>query len=240
MTDAKKILINKLYSEDGDPFFGFDYKESDTDLHELFEWGSREPMLIDSLDKSNARFVVECGSWKGGSAIAMALRMKEKRVDGVVACIDTWLACELLHHHHGVRPALKIKHGRPEMWRSFYANVFYYGVEDYILPIHKPTISGFRLLNGKNRNGYSFAGMFDMAYIDASHVTPMVYIDAVEAWDCLRVGGHMVFDDVIQNQKTNQYEASDFRGVYADLVRFAAERDLEIEYDGTKARVIKK
>jgi predicted O-methyltransferase YrrM len=38
-------------------------------------------------------------------------------------------------------------------------------------------------------------GMFDIIYIDASHVASDVLIDAVLAWPRLRVGGLLVFDD---------------------------------------------
>jgi predicted O-methyltransferase YrrM len=240
MTPMKRKLVEKLYPKHGDPFFGYPYREEDTDLKELFAWGSTHDIFYDTMEKTDAKLIVEYGTWLGGSAIHMAKRLKEKNIDGCVVCIDSFLACHLLHMHEPVQATLKTQYGRPEMWKSFYANVFYHGVEGYILPIHKPTRSGFRLLNGKNTYGFNFNAEFDMAYIDAAHIAPAVYCDAEEAWPLLKTGGTMIFDDVIPNQVTRPYEASDFTEVWSDLQKFAHDVGADIDLWAPKARIVKK
>lgn len=239
MTKKKKMFVDILY-EGRDPFQGVDewYLEEVED-YELYTWGSKHPIIVDSLEKTNASMYIESGSWKGGSAINAALWMKENNIDGVVVCIDTWLGCHLLFKHQPVQGALKRKFGRANLWKSFYANCYKYDVKDYIVPIHLDSQSGYKLINGKHINGFSWASQFDVAYVDSSHISPMVYLDLVEAWDCLKVGGHLIGDDYIPNQQTIKYDASDFTGVYEDFQKFSKEKNIEIDFISPKARLIK-
>lgn len=235
MTKTKKYLVDKICSGQ-DYFMGFDDWESKVDDFELYAWGSTHEYFHDSIQKTDAKICIDQGSWKGGSAIHMALKLKEKG-DGCVICIDGWNGCHLLYKHQGVNGAMKRKFGRPNIWESFYANCIKYGVKDYILPIHLDSQSGYRLLNGKNTYGFNIEA--DLIYIDGAHFSPMVYLDAQEAWDTLRTGGHIIFDDVQPNQITRDYEASDFRGVYSDLIKFCNEKNISFEFSPDKARIIK-
>jgi predicted O-methyltransferase YrrM len=45
--------------------------------------------------------------------------------------------------------------------------------------------------------GQGKAQYFDMVYIDGSHETPDVLADAVLAYQLLRIGGLMIFDDYV-------------------------------------------
>jgi hypothetical protein len=239
MTKKKKEFVDTLYNGK-DPFQGADeWYLSEVEDYELYTWGSKHPFIRDSLEKTNASMYIESGSWKGGSAINAALWMKENNVDGVVVCIDTWLGCHLLFKHAAVQSALKREFGRANLWKSFYANCIKHGVKDYIVPIHLDSQSGYKLINGKHRNGFSWASQFDVAYVDSSHISPMVKLDIEEAWQCLRVGGHLIGDDYIPDQNTIDYDASDFRGVYKDFQEFSKEKNIEIEHNPAKARLIK-
>lgn len=50
------------------------------------------------------------------------------------------------------------------------------------------------------QTGLSDRGMFDLIYIDGSHMRLDVLTDAVMAWQLLRVHGILVFDDYEWNQ----------------------------------------
>jgi predicted O-methyltransferase YrrM len=239
MTKTKKEMVDLLYNG-RDPFSGFTdrFGEEQADDFELFEWGSKHHFIHESLKETKATKYLETGSWKGGSAIHAALYFKENNIDGVVVCIDTWLGCHLLFKHAAVQGALKREFGRPNLWQSFYANCIKYGVKDYILPIHMDSQSGLKLLSGKHRNHFRWND-FDVAYIDSSHISPMVYLDFQEAWDCLRKGGHIIGDDYQPGQTTVDFDASDFRGVEKDIRQFAQDHGLEIDFSPNKARLIK-
>lgn len=239
MTKTKKEFVDILYNGK-DPFQGAsEWAEKEVDDFELFEWGSKHEYLHESLAATNAKLYLESGSWKGGSAIHAALWMKENNVDGAVVCIDSFLGCHLLFKHAAVQGALKREYGRPNLFKSFMANCIKYGVEQYIVPIHLDSFAGYRLLNGKHRNGFSWAGKFHVVYVDSAHISPMVYMDLTEAWECLRAGGHLIGDDYVENQQTVDYDASDFRGVEKDFKQFASEKGLIIESKPYKARLVK-
>lgn len=236
MTKTKKQLVDMIYSGN-DPFQGFDDWESKVDDFELWEWGSKHEFLHDSIEKTNALICVDQGSWKGGSAIHMALKLKEKG-DGCVIAIDSWLCCHLLFKHAAVQGAIKRKFGRPNIWESFYANCIKYGVKDFILPIHMDSQSGYRLLNGKHRDPIKVTA--DVVYVDGAHYSPMVYMDLSEAHELVRPGGHIIVDDFVPGQVTVKYDGADFTGVYSDTTKFCTDHNLSYEYSPYKARIVKR
>lgn len=237
MTKQKKELVDKLYYGK-DPFQGFAEKydvDKEKDLHDLFAWNSQHEYLHDSLDKTKGSWILELGVWKGGSAIHLAKKLKEKG-EGVIVCLDSWLGCQLLFNHNGVQSSLKKDFGRPEIWKSFYANVIYHDVQNYILPIHLDSISGLRLLNGKHRNGYKF--YFDVVHHDATHVSPYLYNDLIEIKDLVLDDSHILVDDYIQTGAP-EFDAMDFSGVIKDTNDFAKEFNYSLESKPNKARLIK-
>lgn len=231
MTPTKRKLVEKLYPKHGDPFFGYPYREEDCSLDELYAWNAEHHYLKETIHELDAKIIVEVGVFRGGSVIKMAEELKRKG-DGCVIAIDTWLGDHMLFEHEGVMPWMKRMHGRAEIWKSFYANVFYHGLEGYVLPLHLDAFAGLRLLNGKHRGSIRIEA--DIVHIDASHVSPMPYIDASEAYYLLRKGGCVIVDDWIPNQQIIEHDASDFTGIFKDVSRFCAEKGLEIEHDTTR------
>ena len=59
--------------------------------------GLDETALLHVLERYDPRFIVEVGSWKGLSAIAMAKWLQQRVVAGsaescgLLLCVDTWL-----------------------------------------------------------------------------------------------------------------------------------------------------
>lgn len=237
MTKQKKELVDKLYYGK-DPLQGFSETydvDKEKDTHDLFAWNSQHEYLTDSIDKLDAKWILELGVWKGGSAIHMAKKLKENG-EGVVVCVDTWLGCQLLFNHLGVQSSLKKQFGRPDIWKSFYANVIHFGVQDYILPLHLSSIEGLRLLNGKHRNGFRF--YFDLIHHDATHVSPYLYHDLLECRDLMVKNCHIIVDDYFRSGAP-QYDAQDFEGVIADTDRFKEEFKYQMETKQNKARLWK-
>lgn len=229
MSPTKQKLVDLFYNGI-DPFKDFPFDLKYMDLHEIFEWNSDHPYLPESIDATNAKIVVDVGVFMGGSTIKMAEKLKS-RGDGCVIAVDDFLADHMLFMHEQVEPRLRRKFGRPYFWKTFYANIIGLGLQDYVMPIHMNSFSALRLINGKHRN--KMRTICDMIHVDASHISPMPYLDVTEAWDAVKTGGHIVIDDWVPNQKTIEHDGADFTGIYKDVTKFAAEKNICIEYDAT-------
>ena len=235
MTKTKKDLVNLIY-KGRDPFMGFEYQKDEVNMDGIFDWNGDHFYLQDTIEKANAKIIIEAGVFRGGSIITMANKLKQIG-DGCIIAIDTFLGDHMLFEHDSVQHLLKRRYGRAELWRIFYANILELGLQDYVLPLHLDTFAGLRLLNGKHRGSIRLQA--DMVHIDASHVSPMPYIDTAESWDCLRPGGWIVVDDWVPNQVTIDHDGADFRGIYSDVTKFCAEKGVAIEHDISLPRPFK-
>ncbi|MSP87769.1 MAG: hypothetical protein EXQ92_02990 [Alphaproteobacteria bacterium] len=65
----------------GDPFADFPFRDHTSDLQGWVDEGS---ILFDAIEKLQPEVIVEVGTWKGSSAIAMAKRMKMLNLPGRV------------------------------------------------------------------------------------------------------------------------------------------------------------
>jgi hypothetical protein len=153
-----------------DPYSGFNFEAWSPDLQ---GWGFAHPILTQAIDLLRPRTIIEVGTWRGASAIRMARHMKAEGIDGAIICVDTWLgAIEhfLARHDTNGFPALKMKHGFPQIFYQFLANVIHFGVQDVIVPLPQTSHIGARILSALGIH----AGL---VYIDGSHEFNDVYLD---------------------------------------------------------------
>ena len=66
---------------------GFDYQNYISDL----SGGDLHPIFEKCINQLAPRIILEVVSWKGKTAIHMASLLKERNMEAVVICIDTWL-----------------------------------------------------------------------------------------------------------------------------------------------------
>lgn len=218
MTSARDDLINRLH--DGiDPFVGFDptgWVDS-TD-----EWDSHAPIFDQLVGELHPRVIVEVGSFLGASSRHFAAAMRGLAVEGVVVCVDTWLAEQVLWNNPRWRPVLRHVNGRPEFYKVWLANALAAGLQDYLCPLPMASANAARYLKSRGVAA-------DLVYIDASHDEGDVYRDLALYWDLvLRPGGVMLIDDY--------QRCPDFAGVVHDVDQFAADRRLRLDVSGFKAR----
>lgn len=155
---------------------------------------------------------IEVGSWKGASAITMAEVLKAGGLDGKILCIDTWLgALEFRMDQSDPErfKALDCRHGYPQVYFQFLANVCRSGHQDRIVPfpIDSATAALWLLSHGVSA---------DLIYIDGSHEEEAVYQDLLDYSAVLRPGGILFGDDW------------DWGGVRAAVEQFAREEHLPI------------
>jgi len=193
---------------------GFDYASRPEDLQ---GWGSDSPVFERLIARHRPKFIIEVGSWKGGSAISMADALK-RQGGGVILCIDTWLGA-LEFWSNKADPnrfqALECQHGYPSVYYRFLANVCHRGHQDTIVPFPLHSSSAALWLMRHNLQA-------DLCYLDGSHEEEDVYQDLLDYSQLVRPGGILFGDDW------------NWSGVQAAVKRFASEQKLEIEQDEDK------
>lgn len=189
---------------------GFDYAAIPEDL---VGWGSDSPAFAELIAQHQPKFIIEVGSWKGGSAVNMVAEMK-KQGGGVLLCIDTWLgALEFWSDKNDPErfQALECKHGYPSVYYRFLANVCHRGHQDTVVPFPLHSASAALWLLRHNLKA-------DLCYLDGSHEEEDIYQDLLDYSQLTRSGGILFGDDW------------NWSGVQAAVKRFAQERRLQISH----------
>ena len=198
-----------------DPYAGFDHSAWPPDLT---GWGSESPAFRELIEAVRPRLIVEVGTWKGASAIHMARLLETAGLDAQILCVDTWLGA-LEFWTDQTDPArygsLALKHGWPQVYYQFLANVCHCGQQPRITPF--PQTSATAALWLRN-----FGIKADLIYLDGSHEEEDVYGDLLAYWEALRAGGVIFGDDW------------SWDGVRCAVQRFAREERLSVRFIADK------
>lgn len=173
-------------------------------------WGDH-PILTWAIERLHPKLVIEVGTWKGRSAIAMANRAKELNLECEIVCIDTWLGSpeHWNHQNQSYYSSLKFKHGRPTIYETFLSNVISNHCEDVITPLSLPSETAFFILE-------KVSARAQLIYIDAGHEYSSVLRDISLYWELLDDGGIMILDDYLG-----------WQGVTRAVNEFAAEKGIQ-------------
>ena len=165
---------------------------------DLQGWHGNDVLFRELIDKYNPETIIEVGSWKGQSAINMALHCKENKRDTIIYCVDTWLGSSefLTYNKDKGGRGLHHKNGYPNVYYQFLSNVVHKGVQNYITPLPNTSYVGSRVFEY-----YGIKG--DMIYIDASHEEEAVYNDMYYYWPLVKQGGILFGDDYVQEGVAN-------------------------------------
>lgn len=206
-------LLQRLHG--GDIYAGFPLQDYRLDLN---NWQSQHPFFAEAIAKFRPRLIVELGSWKGGSAVHMAGLVKQLSLDCPIICIDTWLGhwfwwaekqTGSFSSERTLWQEVNTRHGWPQVFYQFLANVIHSGAQDIIVPVPQTTTHGLAMLR-------HLAIQPDMIYIDADHDYAPVYQDIKDAYALLPPGGVLLGDDYY----------AEYPGVMQAVDQFAAEQKL--------------
>ena len=189
------------------------------------EWDDKHEWFGQFVEELKPRVIVEVGSFLGGSAVHFGKQIKRCGLDCAMICVDTWLAEEILWSIPEHRERLFIRHGRPEFYQQFMANVWYEGLADTVVPLPMASVSAARYLNINRVRA-------DLIYIDGCHEECEAYRDIQLYWDLvLNPGGVMLIDDWAPDEM--------FVGLVRDVKLFVAQRSLKMEINGRKVMLRK-
>jgi hypothetical protein len=197
----------------GDPYAGFDPSEHPNDMQ---GWGVNAVLVRAMIGLKPLQLAIEVGSWKGNSAITIA---KAVPVGCEVVCIDTWLGSPELQVAYA--SSLRRKHGYPQLYYTFLANVMRNNCQGTITPFPQTSDNAFTWLRCRNM-------VADFIYIDGCHEYEPAKRDITNYWSLLRFGGVMVCDD---------YHSG--LGVKRAVDEFAAVAGAVIKEDTSKVIMVK-
>lgn len=200
---ALKLLIEKILNDNMDKVLNF-RKGGTTHIgQKYFKYASKtyenfnvdkskydntgyngiSPDMVRFIAEQKPSVIIELGSYKGNSAIAMAKTMRQNNVPGIIICVDTWLGS--IEHIND----LTYVNGRPELFNIFLNNVMSDNVQDIIIPFPQTSNIAFEYLR-------NIGVMADMIYVDASHDYKSVREDVTNYWSLVRNGGMLCGDDI--------------------------------------------
>ncbi len=195
-----------------DPYVDFDCSMIPLDDQ---GWGSKSPAFGKLVEKVRPKLIIEVGTWKGGSAIEMAGHLQRlKLADATILCIDTWLgALEMWGDQEDTDRfgSLNLKHGYPQLYYQFLANVCHHGMQSRIIPLPLPSVTAAQWLSLRGVRA-------DLIYVDGSHEEEDVYADLADYWDLLAQGGVIFGDDYC------------WTGVKMAVDQFTSEKRLKLEH----------
>lgn len=213
-------LLERLHPE-ADPYAGFPLDDWPEDLQ---GWGSDHPLLPQAIRALRPRLIVEVGSWKGRSAVAMADACRQLDLTTTIVCVDTWLGSPehfLGHQKAELRPSLHMAHGYPRLYFQFVANVLHRGHEARIVPLPQTSDNGAEILR-------RIGARPDLVYIDAAHEEQPVLQDLRAYFPLLADGGVLIGDDYKHGpvaRAAHRFAEERGRPSHADGKKFVLLRD---------------
>jgi len=173
-------------------------------------WNWDSEVFEQFVNETQANTVIECGTWKGMSAMKLHKALQKLNKPFQLVCVDTWLGGIEHMDDMAWKGLMPKKYGYPQLYFQFLSNMHHAGCLENLLPIPNSTINAARWLKNKKM-------MAALIYIDASHETPDVYYDIKEYWDLLLPNGILFGDDYY------------YAPVSSCLNRFCKENNLQFE-----------
>lgn len=167
-------------------------------------WSGDDPIFKKLVEEVKPKTIIEVGSWKGQSSIAMANATKELNLNSTLYCVDTWLG------GIDIDPKFtKNRFGYPNVYFDFLTNVVNSECQDIIIPCPNTSVCFHQVFKKENIKA-------DLIFIDASHQEEDVYRDIVLYWELLNDGGILYGHD---------YPC---KGVKRAVLKFASEYNLQV------------
>jgi hypothetical protein len=158
---------------------------------ELPGWNSYAPPFRELIEQVRPQVIIEVGTWLGASAIHMAKICRELGLATTIYCVDTWLGAEEFWTTLAATSErdLRQRHGYPQVYFDFLANVVEHKCQDMIVPVPNTSFIGHLILLHQKVTA-------QLIYIDGSHAYEDVKADILAYRKLLAPGGVMFGDDV--------------------------------------------
>ena len=194
MYPTREVLFKRLYHSSKSPYV--DLKRSTHGGRRLDSAARTRVTFWREIERAlggAAHFIVEVGSFVGGSATAVWGPLA-KRAQGLVLCVDSWegsiqMRLDPSIMGPNVAPLLRPQRGFvPQLGQAFLQRVVDAGLEDTVFPLSMPSITAARLLAELNWK-------IDVIFLDSAHERGETLVEIQLYYQLLRPGGVLVGDD---------------------------------------------
>ena len=182
------------------------------------------PMFMKNIvNKTDAKFIVEVGSFVGGSTIILANALDAVHAQDTrpfVLSVDTWLGDAYMWsskanmrsggQRNSYKNLLNKAHGYPQLYKLFVHNILKSKASHRVVPLPLSSNEAARVLDYFNFRP-------DLVYIDASHDAIDVLQDLEHFFTLLRCDGTLFGDDF------------NWQGVRAAVLHFIKQRSLSLK-----------
>ena len=131
--------------------------------------------------------VLEIGSWQGMSANFILGYFKNARL----TCVDTWDGADEHRSHDASDKSIL----------SEIENTFDINIQEYSERVTKHKCTSYEFFNN-----FFEIDKFDLIYVDGSHHSDDVIVDAIKAFEMLKTDGVMILDDYFWNYYKNEID----------------------------------
>lgn len=159
---------------------------------DLQGWNGNSPIFRRLIEKVKPTTIIECGTWKGQSAITMAKVVSDLNLPTKIYCVDTWLGAREFIDDDSPERNLMLKNGYPQVYYQFLSNVVHNNAQSIISPL--PTTTTIAAKYFKD-NGITA----QLIYIDASHDPQDVQLDLANYYPLVTEHGILFGDDFTWN-----------------------------------------
>ena len=105
--------------------------------------------LTPLFEMTKPQFIVEVGSFIGGSAIQMGQLVKKMNLNATILCIDTWLGTMSQWLLNTQQNDFMQINGRPTLYEQFMMNIMHNNLSDIVVPFSAPSSVGLMALYAK-------------------------------------------------------------------------------------------
>ena len=157
-----------------------------------YRWTQINERVLQKVNKQlsgRIRFIVEVGSFAGGSAMVLGQFARSLPSAPPVVCFDTWLGDMNMALGIGEARIVDKRHGQPTVYHQFLVNIIQNNLTQHVLPMMAPSFLGASML--------SFLGLAaDVIYLDSAHELRETFLELTMYWPCLTNGGMLIGDDL--------------------------------------------
>ena len=202
-------LTRKLYGPEaqiGEPYLRYSNPYNKV-RDESYKWTQVNEHVLESAFEvvgHPVRFIVEVGSFTGGSATQIGTFVRNRNLQTPVLAMDTWEG-DVTMALGKYKNFMDKRHGQPQLYHQFLVNMIARNLSTTVLPFMVPSLVGAKILDYLQLQA-------DIIFLDSAHEEGETFFEISQFWSSLAPGGILMGDDF--NWRAVAHDSQLFARVY--------------------------